>query len=473
MTKKLKILLISVLFLVATVCVATFAGCKVKYTVEELREKYGLTAQITYFLNGTGGNFDDDSYIKHLYYKPGDMPMNIGKNSLISGRSALEVSDGFNFTGWYKVKVDSAGKPLYSNESDTYSYGDKYDVTKRMAMSDEEFDFSKPLQDGDHIYLCGDFYEDIKLRVNLLCLPTVDGSSFNKIEYTENGNTVTVEENQEIEYGTRLIPKTGNGLSSNANAIQNKFSGYTVEGFYEKVGDEYVPFTGWPVKYPEPDADGKYHDIVLYVKMLKGKWDIVSTPAEVDSMFALGSHNYYIKQDIDGEGREIRNIRNLTGTIWGGVDGHTLKNFKVVNNDITSTNTKASIFGQVQASAVIKNITLENFTVNFTVSSSGNNTVDPDISFVANTIDAAATIENVSVSGTMNVTLSTEKCEATNTTANRWLCGDKDDAAYDKIEVPNATCTFYDGEGNVVKDGSDNDRIYKVGNNNNNQTEDQ
>ena len=51
MTKKIKILIIAVFGIIATVCVCIVAGCKVNFTIDELREKYGLTAQVTYFLN--------------------------------------------------------------------------------------------------------------------------------------------------------------------------------------------------------------------------------------------------------------------------------------------------------------------------------------------------------------------------------------------------------------------------------------
>ena len=465
MTKKLKILLISVLFLVATVCVCAFAGCKVKFTVDELKDKYGLSAQITYFLNSDGGKLNDSSYVKDLYYSAGQKPMNIGASTLVSGSSSLEIGKGFNFTGWYYVETDSAGKPLYADGS-AYSEDDEYDVGKGMKMSDEEFNFEEPLKAGEHIYLCGDFYKDVRLVEKLLCIDYVGDGSFNHISYTEGNNTVTVKDGEEIAYGSQNIPKAGNGLDDNTAALQNKFKGYTVEGFYQKVGEEYVPFTGWPVKYPtKPNEEGKYDDVVLYVKMLQGEWDIVSTPDQVAMMFAVGSHDYYIKQDIDGNGREISNIRNLSGTIWGTAEGHTLKNFVVKSS--VGQREKASVFGNITATAAIKNVTFENFTANFTVASGiGLNTNDVDINFVANTIAEGATFENVSISGSLNITLS-DRSDVTATTESSWLFGNQDDKTYDKIKVLYATCTVRDKDGNI-KDGKD----FTVGTNNDNQTED-
>lgn len=466
MTKKLKILLISVFLALATVCVCAFAGCKVKYTVDELKEKYGLSAQVTYFLNSDGGRFNDSSYVKDLYYEAGQRPMNIGSSTLVSGSSGLEILSGFNFTGWYYAETDSAGNPLYADGSGVYHDGDEYDVTKGIEMSDKEFNFEEPLKDGDHIYLCGDFYKDVRLVEKLICIDYVGDGSFDEISYTEGNNTVTVKDGEEIAYGSQNIPKAGNGLDDNTAALQNKFKGYTVEGFYQKVGEEYVPFDGWPVKYPTtPNQDGGYDDVVLYVKMLQGEWDIVNTPDQVARMFAVGTHDYYIKQDIDGNGREISNIRKLSGKVWGTDEGHVLKNFVVKST--VGQRERAAIFGNITSTATIKNVTFENFTANFTVASGiGLNTNDVDINFVANTIADGATFENVSISGSLNITLS-DRSDVTATTENSWLFGNQDDKTYDKIKVLYATCTVKDKDGNI-KDGKD----FTVGTDNNNQTED-
>ena len=470
MTRKLKILLISVLFVVATVCVCAFAGCKVKYTVDELKEKYGLNAQVTYFLNSNDGSFNDNAFIKDLYFEAGQKPMNLGSDALISGSSDLKINDGFNFTGWYYVELDSAGKPLYANRTETYSDGDKYDVTKKMAITDKEYDFSKPLEDGEHVYVCGDFFKDVRLVQMLWCVEDVDGTD-NSISYTEGGTTVTVEAGKEIAYGSQNIPKVGS-LDDNTTALNTKFKGYTVEGFYQKVGETYVPFTGWPVKYPTTtNSEGKYDDVVLYVKMLKGDWEIVSTPDDVEMMFSIGgSFKYYIKQDIDGEGKEISHMQNgLSGTIWGSTAGHKLSNFVVKST--LGFHKDGAILGEIKAGAVVKDVSFENFTTEFEVENGMLQPNDVNVSFVANKIDNTAKIENVSISGSLVITL-IGNGSVTSTTEDNWLFGNQDDKSYDKIKVLSATCTVKDEDGNVVKDGSGNDRIYThTVENNDNQTE--
>jgi len=468
MTKKVKILLISVLFLIAAVCVCLFAGCKVKYTVDELKEKYGLTAQITYFLNSDGGSFNGTPYVKNLYYKAGDKPMDImpkeqtGNTSFVSGSTQLEMKAGYNFTGWYYVKTDGNGNPLYADNK-VYSEEDGYDVTKGMSMTDEPFDFTKPLEENQHIYVCGDFYEDIKLRIYLLC--EGDGN-FNQVQYTYGNETVTVKNGGEIVDESTNLPKTGNGLNDFSSDLRNKFNGCTFVGFYQYDEDteKYTPFTGWPIKYPEPDENGDYHDVKLFAKVIQGSWTVVSTPSEVSRMFTpVGStQNYYIKQDVDGAGAKVYPLNSFEGKIWGGTEGRTLKNFVVEDSSasgVLGQNANASMFGTIKSKAVIENVTFENFTVNFTVGSRAGTTIDANVSFIANAIEDGATFVNFSVSGSLNITLSSENSEVNNTSQDNWLFGDKDDATYSEITVPYATCTITRADGTEEK--------YTVGNNNN------
>lgn len=472
MTKKVKILLISVLLTVAAVCICLFAGCKVKYTVEELKEKYGLSAQITYFLNSAGGSFNDDTYVKNLYYKAGDKPMDIGGSSaLVSGMSALKLNAGFNFTGWYKVETDADKNPLYAadenGEKKVYSENDTYDVTKGMAMSmtDEAFDFSEPLQEGEHIYLCGGFYEDVKLRIYLLC----EGEGFEQVDYkyAQNSEPVTIKNGEEITAESTTLRQTGAGVINFENDLKNKFVDGTFVGFYTKDADGNVtPFNGWPIKYPEPDEKGEYHDVILYAKVLKGSWNIVSTSNDVSKMFNYyTSGNYYITQDIDGNGTQIYPMGTFAGTILGEGEGHTLSNFVVEDSSssgVLQEGNSGSLFGTVTSNAEIKNVTFDNFTVNFTVGSKGSMVV-VNVNFIANVIEDGATFTNVSISGSLNITLSANHSHV-NAADGNWLYGDKDDATYDKIKVPYATCTIKSANGETV--------TYQVGTNNNIETED-
>lgn len=466
MTKKLKILLISVLFLVATVCVCLFAGCKVKYTVDELKEKYGLTAQITYFLNSDGGDFGKDTYVKNLYYKTGALPMDVGHTAMLSGSSKMNVKKGYKFLDWCIVETDSSGAPLCAadenGEKKVYSDGDEYDVKRGMSSTGEKFDFTKPLEEGEHIYLCGDFEPDVKVELHLLCEEYGD-DKFDQLTYVSNGNEVTVKDREIIEDGCTNITKDGIGLASYSIGLQDILTDYTVVDFYE-YDESTEQFTAVSaINYPEPDDEGKYNDVKIYVKVLKGNWKILSSYSDVNRMFGLGYEKYYLNQDIDckeqsDKGQSVNiavttllDVRSFSGTIYGGKKGHTIKNLVLKGASELGQANKASMFGTIESSAAFENVTFENVTLDFTVASRGQTTIDANVKFVADEIQNGATFKNFNISGSLNIKLSSVNSAVTSTTQEDWLFGGKDDATFKEITVTQATCTII-GHDDVIVD---------------------
>lgn len=465
MTKKLKILLLTVLGAIALICACFAAGCKFSYTVDEIKEMYGLTAQVTYFLDlsdGEGGKFNDGLFIKNMYYKEGEIPLNLGTMAVGSGSSALNLNAGYNFNGWHVVETDSDGNPKYADGT-VYNEADGYDAGKGMSEG-ELYDFTKPLEKDQHVYVSGGFYEDVKLRFKLL----YEDEPF-ELKVTvkdEAGNDVekTVPEGELIDGISYNIPKTNGGLSDVTNIMA--IEGCTVTGLF--VSDDetkdfaertFTRFTAWPIAYPEPDNNGDYQDVVLYAKVLKGKWTLLRTPDNVKSMFNRNTGNhYYLMNDIDGENAEINNLAAFSGSIYGGKDGRTIKNFIVRNTSELGQGSRASMFGEIRSGAEFKNVTFENMTVRFTVGGTDRRVVDADVSFIANIIQDDVKFTNVSISGNLEIKLShAENSLITNTTENSWLYGNKDDKTFTEITVPNATCTITNLDGTTV--------IYRFNNN--------
>lgn len=453
MTKKLKILLITVMGLIAVICASLAAGCNFGMTVDEIKDKFNLTAQVTYFLNldgGNGGAFNDGLYIKNIYYQEGEVPLNLdGVTPTTSGSSALKLNEGFNFSGWYRVELKD-GKPLYADgtvfdEADT----ETYDANKGMMQSDDPFDFTKPLEKDEHVYICGGFFEDVKLRLKLL----YEDEPFD-LQVTvkdENGADVkkTIEEGEFIDGLSYNIPKKNTGLSDITNIISIKDC--TVTGLFESDDEEkdfaqrtFTPFTSWPITYPEPDENGDYSDVVLYVKVLKGNYTLLRTPTDVRSMFARGTSNkYYLMNDIDGGGLQISNLASFSGEIYGGKDGRTVKNFVVAGSSALGNGSRVAMFGEIRSGAKFKNVSFEDMTVKFTVDGNSIRQVDASVNFIAYSIQDGVTFENFSVSGSLEIKLSHETNSlVTSTTEDSWLFGDKDDATYKEITVPHATCTI-------------------------------
>lgn len=451
MTKKLKILLITVLGLIAVICASLAAGCNFGMTVDQIKDKYNLTARVTYFLNldgGDGGAFNDGLYVKNIYYQEGEIPLNLdGETPTTSGSSALNLNAGYNFSGWHFVELQD-GKPIYADGT-VYSEADGYDAAKGMKQSDTLFDFSKPLEKDEHVYICGGFYEDVKLKLKLL----YEDEPFDLIVKVKDdgGNEVekTIEEGEFIDGLSYNIPKRDTGLSDITNIIS--IENCTVTGLFASDDEEkdfndmaFTPFTGWPIRYPEPDEDGKYHDIILYVKVLKGNYTLLRSPQDVRMLFTRNTGNsYYLMNDIDGDGLQISNLAAFSGEIYGGKDGRTISNFVVTNSSSLGNGGRVAMFGEIRSGAKFKNVSFEDMVVRFTVGGGGVTMVDASVNFIAYSIRDGATFENVSISGSLEITLSHETNSlVTNTTENSWLFGDKDDATYKEINVPYATCTI-------------------------------
>lgn len=424
MTKKIKILIIAVFGIIATVCVCIVAGCKVNFTIDELREKYGLTAQVTYFLNnGNGGTFNDESYVKNIYYPAGTYAYDIGTDALISGSADLKPQAGYNFTGWY-LAAEEDGVPLYRN-GEKYNENEDYDVSNGIQSSGNKFDFKNTvLKSGDHYYVCADWYEDMRLR---LILDSKDGD-IDEITYTVNDKTHTVKKGEELvglEYKIDKVSGLGNVTSS------IKIDGYTVYGMYD--GDEL--FDSWPIKYPDqPNEEGVYEDIKLNVKLLKGEWNIVRTATDAAMIFNSSSGSYYIDSDIDLGGRAFSNINNYTGKIKG--NGYTISNF-IIRRSQAISNASAAMFGTIRSSAEIKDVTFKDFEASFTIgqNASGN------IRFISNTIEEGAVIENFNIDGGA-LKINLNRGSIHETYENDWLFGNKDDASYTDIMVRNSSCTI-------------------------------
>ena len=209
-------------------------------TVDQIKDKYNLTARVTYFLNldgGDGGAFNDGLYVKNIYYQEGEIPLNLdGETPTTSGSSALNLNAGYNFSGWHLVELQD-GKPIYADGT-VYSEADGYDAAKGMKQSDTLFDFSNPLEKDEHVYICGGFYEDVKLKLKLL----YEDEPFDLIVKVKDdgGNEVekTIEEGEFIDGLSYNIPKRDTGLSDITNIIS--IENCTVTGLFTSDDEEKI-----------------------------------------------------------------------------------------------------------------------------------------------------------------------------------------------------------------------------------------
>lgn len=398
MIKRYKVLIISMLIVIASVCMIT-AGCKFSLSLEDVLEKYELDTQVTYFLNK--GQFEDKSQKKEMYYKAGAKPFNIGVDSLLSGDASVGIMHGYEFTGWYVAQLGPNGRPLYADGTE-YD-GANYDTERGgILFSNELFDFSKPLEKDDHYYVCAAWSELLRLRIKLVC---EDFESMTVGETTyKTGDEVAsfvLASDQPEPNKNYLVP----GLDINE---------YTAVEFYTDIECK-NRFTDWPVK-----SRFEGEDEILYVKYIKGYWNIISDADGVGTLFSSSgaSANHYFISDVDcSELGVVAKFNRFSGVIRG--NGYKVSNLNVVaTGGYLANGAKASIFGDIQARAVMKDITFENIKVKFDV----RDNADPYIYFVASSIADGATIENVVIGGELAINLN-DGSRVTSTTQTHWLYG--------------------------------------------------
>ena len=143
--------------------------------------------------------------------------------------------------------------------------------------------------------------------------------------------------------------------------------------------------------------------IDIYVESRVGNWTVVRTAAEfVNNMTAAaGARNFYIKNDIDLDGKTVQFPASYSGTFDG--NNKTISNFNVKQLIPTGTLITAHLgmFGKLTNNAEIKNINFSNVTVTADTTGGRNITVIY-IGMLAGSISNTATLSNVTMSGTLN-----------------------------------------------------------------------
>ncbi len=424
MNKRYRLILIAAFALIASVCI--FAGCQlsVNKSFDEIADEYQFKSSITYILNE--GTFENNRSVFDMYYtenaKPFEITQSVPAGASV-GNAKIKDYDGHVFLGWYKAKVNSDGIPLYTD-------GTLFDKTlekgKTVEKTDEKFDFSNRMKNGDKIYLVADWAELTK--VNFRLIP--DG--FDKMAVGD----------KEYKAGDILnsfyIPTTG--LANMGDSVF-KANGYTFVSFHAKA-DGSDEFNGWPIRIPD---DGK--DIDMYAKFMLGDWELVRTAKDFEKLFRSGGNalNYYFMlapgTELDcGELKNLAPLSRFRGKIEG--NGCTVTNLTFTKNNILNGNI-VSIFGNLTKEASIKNITFKDVKADYSLRAN----TDTDIFFMCSS-DAGATLENVAFGGQMNVTLGVN-ARLDKTSESNWIFGGyTSDSLMKGVTVLAGTrCTITDSEG--------------------------
>ena len=402
-----------IILLLALLSLFVLAGCTFGQTLDEFIASENIKVKITYYVNE--GTFEGTSTKrKDLYYHDGDMPLNITESPETAdegfefGKGSIYISrDNYILVGWYYVT-------------------EVVDEKDGICELGEAFDFTKPLQGGDElieIKLAAKWQKTEGLLVklgqivdedlNVLAGETITaGQTYNAIAKDETtGEAIT-----SFAAGDVLgeIFYKDDGTLSMAATQPNEML-FTVANneytFFEYYMDEActTPVT-WPVVQGEVQT-------TIYARYMKGNWTYVTDKAGVRSMFNSGlkkEENFFIKNDIDCTGISVNPLSEMKGVLVG--NGRTISNLKV---SATPSTKNLAMFGDIKATAKIKGVTFSNILMEYKRTAlSGFNV---EIYFVFLSLEEGATVENVTLQGTMLID-STQSSWVTNMQDNRDHC---------------------------------------------------
>lgn len=364
-------------FLAALLSVFALAGCgKLNDTLGDVLGKYNVKSQITYYSGEEGwfGKAANGELIRtlDLYYKSAQKPFAVGMKETTSGAANLESND-YEIVDWVLVQTDADGNPMFEDEAKT-----------QPKLTNQSFDFSKVLEDGKHYYIAAVWQRkemlDIKLLNESLAFTlTVEGQETN---YSYSAGDVI----QSVSYGT------GTSISRISNPL-NTNGAYTFLEYY--LDAEGTSVANWPIQ-----RNGNGENKVVYAKFLEGEWELLKTASDVRKAFASSNmkDNYYLCNDIDCSSlSSLTPLTSFAGTIEG--NGYKISNLKFVKAQISTG--KYAIFGDIKATASIKNITFEN--VNLTYKTRPGSSDDApnfaELYFAFTKIENGAMVENVRFEG--------------------------------------------------------------------------
>ncbi len=376
MRKKLKCKLIALGAALASLFI--LGGCKLGESLADVKTKYALTSQVTYYANG--GLFEQTKSVKNLYYKADSKAIDITPDSKIANISLKY--DGFDFLAWYHAETDENGEIVYADEEKTVP-----------VMSDTPADFSKPLENGEHWTLVADWAKQARVNFILVSDDLADGES---VKFDDDKSVA----NEELILERKFEGDSLKEIDEDTNLVPAEDSGYTFVHLYKDkdcTPESLMTEDDWPIARTETDVN-------LYAKYIKGDWEIVETAKDVRDMFSGFSSSkmrYYQIADIDCLDMQTAPKTSFECE-WQG-NGFKIKNLTVKKESI-GNNSTVSFFGEIAATAKIENVTFENINVQYITALEGENkTFSINTYLLFESIKAGAAVQNVKFDGNMRV----------------------------------------------------------------------
>ncbi len=374
------------------------AGCSTGESMEEFLENRDLYSHVTYYANG--GSFEGSDVIKYMHFNAGSQAFNLGIVGTTSG--TVEINRlNYTFGGWYNAVLDENGEPKYTVQTQVDKDGNSSEV--RIYELGDPVDFSVRLQKDEYRHFVAKWNANVRVDVQLVC-------------FDENGNidpdATVKEEGNDTPYTHHAVIGGFTYDTTDKAAVRDTTElftradkEYTFVSYYadESCSDE-SRITEDILK-----GEDQQENAVVYAKYIKGDWTVIRERIDISSIFKGNGEGkrFWLYKDIDGKNAGI-NFKSELSTANKDFAGEIQGNgFKISNvkADVTlkNKNDSMSLFGNILETAIIKNFTIENLTVKYTVRSTAGSTMTGATYFAFTSVHESATLENVKLTGTMSV----------------------------------------------------------------------
>ena len=391
--------------MVVTLIAGVFTSCRVSDS-EEQKKQEGYSYCVTYDANG--GSFGSGSTKTYALVKensltpaPGyvdgntqaSVKMPTRRDYQLVGEAKADDDDETNdeailSKSWFLAKTDAEGNVVYEGDGEN---------RQPVLLSNKPWDFTKDRVTGD-ITLVAKWSEVFRFAI---CIVDTNEDG----ERLENQfRTFTVDPGDSIT--DKIYKSEDNGqIIRRADKIRISQTGYTLLDFY--LDEEYQ--TLFPTDYVHPGRREvevtqvnpdtgleetvtiQTNTVTVYVKYLKGKYDLISN----DNVKALtGASKWYLLEDVDLTGKTWTAVSRFNGEILG--NGFALKNVTVTSKATKTSNYKAhSIFGTMNGN--VENVTFENVTMQVYTDYGASVIGEQRVNFFAYEFTEEGTMKNVTV----------------------------------------------------------------------------
>lgn len=398
MNNKIKYLLITVMLLIAVCFVASCSQWDTPY--DSLGEG-GYTVSICFDPNGGDFSGAENVHIVDVFNLD-NQKTNANGNKVISlvapddktRPTQYTVSkQDYSLVGWYtnrELRVDKDGNALddygelvsVSGREQGYIYSGKWD----FATSTVEVDPNKEYSGEESVltlyaawapHLKVDFYED---------------KGNGEFEFIENkvSGSIEISTWEDAKMKEKDLPKLDGKTFKQASAssdfatlLSGTVSGHDLDMYDYETGT---------IK-----GDGT---VKIYIRYDEGRWFRISTATQFVNNVYLDAY-YIIENDLNFEGLTWKS--NLASGVFAGKifgNGHKFSNITVNQSEQDTKVMRGGLFGALDSSAIIENVTFENVTYNM---KGGSLNAGASFGLFAGSISNGVTIENVAVSGTFNI----------------------------------------------------------------------